>query len=607
MSRALLAAVGAVAVATAWLLARTPPFLPSPSSRGTAADLPASADEQRLEQHCRWFAHMRWIAALLALFLALTTVGLGFLPKSVLTPLLLTIVAIGASNLVYAALERRRIVSRSLLLAVQLNVDLAFLVLLLHLSGGIESPLYLLPVFNVLLGGIVLTRRQCFFMAWMGGLLCAGAACAEWARLIPHFTLVIVPHGEHGDVHDAYAASYMTARSTLQLGMMLLTAHFVSRLAEQSRAYARGLARAAEEGRAGRELLEQALENTGVGLRVLDEALQPLFVSEQWRRWFPPGTDEERVALSRASVPDSPLRRTLEDSSVQRFELPVRAPAAAGRTFAVTTAPLHDPSGRTDRAVELVQDVTAEKESQQRMLKASKLAAVGEVAGKLAHEINNPTAIVSAKGRLLLSDRRAEMSPKVAHEVERIVELADRVAGIAKGLLAYGRPSAAPRVRVDPSLAVRRALSLVESQCVRQGVRVVDDLGAAVPAVDASPPELEQVFLNLFLNALDVMPEGGVLAVTAPSGARLAGGTPAVQIVVVDTGPGVPEDLREKVFDPFFTTKDEGRGSGLGLAVCQGIVRSHGGEVEIEGRPGYGARFAVRLPLPSANGRDVDG
>jgi signal transduction histidine kinase len=257
--------------------------------------------------------------------------------------------------------------------------------------------------------------------------------------------------------------------------------------------------------------------------------------------------------------------------------------------------------------VELVQDVTAEKESQQGMLKASKLAAVGEVAGRLAHEINNPTAIVSAKGRLLLSDRRAEMSPKVAREVERIVELADRIAGIAKGLLAYGRPSAAPRTREDPSVPVRRALSLVESQCVRHGVRIVDDLGAALPAVDASPPELEQVFLNLFLNALDVMPEGGVLAVTAPGGARLADGAPAVQIVVVDTGPGVPDDVREHVFDPFFTTKDEGRGSGLGLAVCQGIVRSHGGEIEVESRPGYGARFAVSLPVPPGTRSDADG
>jgi len=610
MSPLLLSTLVVIVGGIAWLLARTPPFLPTTSTRAAPEEAEASlgVEERRLAQHGRWFAHMRWIAALLALFLALATVGLGFLPKAVLAPILSTIAGIGASNLVYAVAQRRRLVSVGTLLTIQLNVDLGFLVLLLHLSGGIESPLYLLPVFNVLLGGIVLTRRQCFFMAWLGGLICAGAACAEWARFIPHFTLAIVPHGEHGDVHDAYSATYTSARSALQLGMMLLTAHFVSRLAEQSRAYERGLAAAAEEARSGRELLEQALENSGVGLRVIDEALRPLFVSEQWRRWFPRETAEERAALEAAAAPDSPLRRTLDGSSVQRSELVLGSEAAAGRTFAITTAPLHDPSGRTDRAAELVQDVTAEKESQARLLKASRLAAVGEIAGKLAHEINNPTAIVSAKGRLLLSDRRAEMSPKVAHEIERIVDLADRIAGIAKGLLAYGRPSIAPRTRLDPALPARRALSLVDDQASRQGVRLVDQMPATLPVVEASAPEMEQVFLNLFLNALDAMPDGGALTLAArPAGACLARGEAAVEIIVADTGPGVPADVRERVFEPFFTTKEEGRGTGLGLAVCQGLVRGHGGEMEIDTGAAHGARVLVRLPLLAEARRRGDG
>jgi signal transduction histidine kinase len=535
------------------------------------------------------------------------TIGLGFLPQRVLPPLLFTIAVVAGTNVAYGAIARRGLLETRRLLAAQLYVDLGLLIVLLHLSGGIENPLYLLPVFNVLLGGIVLTRRQCFVLAWAGGVVCSAAVWAECERVIPHYTLSIVPHGAHGDFHVAFDPTFVAARVALQIAMMLLTAHFVSRLADQSRANERGLVAAAAEARAEHELLEQALENTRTGLRVLDPGLRPFLVNDQWRRWFPAGSAAESAILAWASTPASPQRRTLGDSSVQRGELTVSEPGASGRTFAVTTAPLHDGSGRSDRVVELVQDVTAEKEGQQRMLKASKLAAVGEVAGKLAHEINNPTAIVSAKGRLLLSDRRAEMSPKVASEVERIVDLADRIAGIAKGLLAYGRQSAAPRMRVDPSLPVRRALSLVEGQAARQGVRIVDDVGATLPAVDASAAELEQVFLNLFLNALDVMPEGGVLAVTAPGGVPLADGTPAVQIVVVDTGPGIPEDVREHVFDPFFTTKEEGRGSGLGLAVCQGIVRSHGGEIEVESTPGHGARFTVRLPVPSATGRDADG
>jgi C4-dicarboxylate-specific signal transduction histidine kinase len=390
--------------------------------------------------------------------------------------------------------------------------------------------------------------------------------------------------------------------------MMLLTAHFVSRLAEQSRAYERGLALAAEDARAGRELLEQALENSGVGLRVVDEGLRPLFVNAQWRRFFSLDTEEERAALAAAAAPDSPLRRTFEESSVHRSELVLGAEGAGARAFATTTAPLHDPSGRTDRVAELVQEVTAEKESQARLLKASRLAAVGEVAGKLAHEINNPTAIVSAKGRILLSDRRAEMSPKVAHEIERIVDLADRIAGIAKGLLAYGRPSVAPRTRLDPALPARRALSLVGDQASRHGVRLVDQMPATLPLVDGSAPELEQVFLNLFLNALDAMPDGGALALTArASGPRLSHGEAAVEIVVADTGPGVPADMRERVFEPFFTTKEEGRGSGLGLAVCQGLVRGHGGEMEIDTASANGARFLVRLPALVATRREADG
>ena len=586
MSAFALALAAAVLAATAWLLVKVPPFLPP--FQGVRPTDEAAAEEIRLGQHMRWFEHMRWIVTLLALLVVIVTIELGFVPADMLVPLLLTISVVALSTVLYSAIDRRHLLRRRRLLFIQLSVDLALLVVLLHLSGGIDSPLYLLPVFNVLLAGIVLSRRECFVLAWAGGLVCAMGVGAEWAQFIPHFPLMA--HGGHGSASGA-GASYVTARALFQLGLMLLTAHFVSRLSGQTRTYERDLAVAAEESRAGRELLEQALENTGVGVRVVDETLRPLIVSEQWRRFFPAGSAEETTLLQRAEVPDSPLRRTLEHSSVERSELAVDT----RRTFAVTTAPLHDPAGRTVRAVELVQDVTAEKESQQRLLKASQLAAVGEIAGKLAHEINNPTAIISAKGRILLSDRASEMSAKVNREVGRIVALADRVASIAKGLLAYGRPSVAPHRPTDPALAVRAALSLVEHQASRQNVAVVDHLGE-LPRIRGSSSELEQVFLNLFLNALDAMPSGGTLMV-ASRPARVPGtSSEAVEIVVTDTGHGIPDDVREHVFEPFFTTKEEGRGSGLGLAICQGIVSSHGGELEVESEPGRGTQFIVRLP-----------
>jgi hypothetical protein len=214
---AALAAVAVAMAAAAWLLFRTPPFLPFIQGRTQGV---VGADEQRLEEYARWFIHMRWVAALLSLVLVVATVGLGFLPWRVLPPLLFTIALIAGTNLFYGAIARRRRLDTKTLLAAQLYADLGLLVILLHLSGGIENPLYLLPVFNVLLGGIVLTRRQCFLLAVAGGLVCSAAVWAECAHLIPHYTLTIVPHGAHGDFHVAFDPTYVAARVALQIAMM---------------------------------------------------------------------------------------------------------------------------------------------------------------------------------------------------------------------------------------------------------------------------------------------------------------------------------------------------------------------------------------------------
>ena len=290
-----LAFAAVVLTATGWFLATVPPFLPP--FQGVRPGDAAAADEIRLAQYQRWFAHMRWMVALLALLLVIVTIELGFVPAETLVPQLLTIAIVPLSNVLYSAIDRRRLLARRSLLFFQLSVDLGLLIVLLHLSGGIDSPLYLLPVFNVLLAGIVLTRRQCFVLAWAGGLVCAAGVGAEWARFIPHFTLM--SHGGQAAAHGGHGVTYVAARAALQLGLMLLTAHFVSRLAGQTWTYERGLAVAAEEARAGRELLERALENTAVGVRVVDEALDPLLVNEQWRRFFGAGTVEEEAACAR--------------------------------------------------------------------------------------------------------------------------------------------------------------------------------------------------------------------------------------------------------------------------------------------------------------------
>jgi signal transduction histidine kinase len=253
--------------------------------------------------------------------------------------------------------------------------------------------------------------------------------------------------------------------------------------------------------------------------------------------------------------------------------------------------------GLADRALAQARSLEValaeQQEAQARVVRAERLAAVGELAGQVAHEVNNPIAIISAKARLLLRDGRAELPEKAGQEVAKIADLADRVARIAQGLLSYCRPAPGARAPLDASLPLRRALAYVESRAAAAGVQVRDELPAGLPQVHANANELEQVFLNLVLNALDAMPAGGELRIAAERDPP--GQEGRLVIVVADTGTGIPPELLDRVFEPFLTTKG-GQGSGLGLSICQGLVRSHGGDIRVESRVGAGTRVHVSLP-----------
>jgi C4-dicarboxylate-specific signal transduction histidine kinase len=240
----------------------------------------------------------------------------------------------------------------------------------------------------------------------------------------------------------------------------------------------------------------------------------------------------------------------------------------------------------------LARDVTQLRWIQERVRRAEQLAAVGELAGKVAHEVNNPIAVISAKARLLLSRNRNELSGHAATELVKITDLSDKVAHIARGLLTYARPSHGVAAPTDIKTVVGRALSMVEAAAEAAGVEILEHVPASLPPVHANAVEMEQVFVNLFMNALDAMPDGGRLsvraAVAADQGERLT-------VVVEDTGVGIPHELQDQVFEPFMTTKPQGKGTGLGLAVCLGLLRSHGGEIALESEPGAGTRVYVHL------------
>jgi signal transduction histidine kinase len=599
--RGLTASLIAAALA-GWLIVRSsPPLLATALSTEawTRGDRPT--DDERLANYAHWFVLMRWVAVAVAGALVFVVVRVAeLLPAVVWWPLVATVAALAGLNVLYTIWIRRRKVTRPML-AVQAYGDIAILIVLLHFSGGIENPLSPLLLFHVIIAGIVLSRRQCYAVAGVATFLLAAMASAEAAHVIPHYTLGIFPHVEAAGhlVHAAHQPLFTATSVGLLAGILFLTAYFVTTLSDRIRHSERQLEEFADTALAERQLMEQALATTGTGLCVCGPSHGQHWVNQRWEEWFGDVSVND-VCACEDDNGYGPACRTVREGIHSRAEVEIEAggDGQGGRVFQITTAPIRDKDGTVVQAASLAQDFTAQREARERMLQACRLAAVGELAGQVAHEVNNPIAIISAKSRLLLSDRAGEMSEKVAEELGKITDAADRVAQIAQGLLSYCRPSPATRAPMDVSLSIRQALSMVEQRAADAGITIDMEIPDELPLVTANAGEMQQVFLNLLLNAVDAMPDGGRLRIAArvePEGTEEAGQAWLV-FTVSDTGPGICGHVRDKIFEPFFTTKAEGRGAGLGLPICVGLLRSHGGTLALEDSPGGGARAVVRLP-----------
>lgn len=578
-----------LAVFVAWLILRaSPPLLPPVAGSDVARSLVPA--QTRTENFVVWFIVMRWIAVLCAATLVFITVKLThLLPDETWWPLNAIIFLLALLNFTYSVALRRG-VSHGRLLLLQVYADLALLTSLLHFSGGLENPLSLLMLLHVIIGGIVLSRRQCYGVATVATLLVAGLAAVEASGIVKHYTLGIFPHhsGDGDEVHASMHSPFALSSVAIQGVFFYLTAFFVSRLASRLRYDERQLESMAERAVAERQLLERALDTTGTALRVLDADLSPEFSNGRWDAWFAPGGDVVEL-LPRIEDERAKSRRDPSDGApcVSEVSSPDRSNA---RTFQLTTARLAGRADKPGQTVELVQDISAQKEVQAQILQAGRLAAVGELAGHVAHEVNNPIAIISGKARLLLSRHRESLTPVLQSELEKIVELADRVARIAQRLLSSSRPAPALREPIDVRAPLRKVLDMMDHRARGTQIDVVETASSDVPRVHANAQEMEQVFLNLVLNSFDAMPDGGTLTI------EVAPGTTTVDIRIRDSGAGVPVDVQSKIFEPFLTTKSDKRGTGLGLPISRRIVGNHGGELLLVESSSAGSTFLVSLP-----------
>lgn len=247
-----------------------------------------------------------------------------------------------------------------------------------------------------------------------------------------------------------------------------------------------------------------------------------------------------------------------------------------------------------DRIDELEREMAA---LNTQVVEAGKLGALGEMAAGIAHEINNPVAIMMEEAGWI-DDILVDIGPdnpavpEIARSAAQIRNQGKRCRDITHKLLSFARKSDRDLQRLDLNALVRELVGLCDQRAASAGVTVSLALAADLPPVLASPSEMQQVFLNLFNNAFDAMEgTGGALRITS----AVAQGD-MVGVTVVDTGPGIPEAILQRIYDPFFTTKPVGKGTGLGLSICYGIVKKLGGELKVNSLVGVGTSFQVLLP-----------
>ena len=408
--------------------------------------------------------------------------------------------------------------------------------------------------------------------------------------------LVTTPHETVSELLDQRLGE-MLGLMLVVVGL-LLTALLATGAVFLVGARARGQALHAQ--REERERLERILSGLGVGVFVMDSGRRITWANRVAADWFG-GTDglKGRSCCEVLHEPSQPCtfcpidrqagggrpvhaRRTIEGSSGRRV-------------YGITATPVRDPSDRVSEVLHVLQDLSEQVELEEQVARAERLASLGRLAAGVAHEVGNPLTSMSSFIQILLErdqdDFTRKSLEKVFGQVQRIDRIVRRLGNLARGPDASLGP-----VMVDRCLL--SALEVVEYDKRFSEVELQFALSGDLPQVMSNASQLQQVFINLLLNAMDAMEEGGELELGA-SERRGTGDRSRLDGVVAwvrDTGAGIPKEIIHRVMDPFVTTKDVGKGTGLGLAISYSIVQSYGGTIHIDSKPGEGTRVEVWLP-----------
>ena len=398
-------------------------------------------------------------------------------------------------------------------------------------------------------------------------------------------TTAATRHPEERELLQAAFRTFDEAAQTLQQSYSTLTARVEQMDVELARSN-EALRRQLCDNEAMRGHLDGILESLSTGVLVTDDGGT---ISRSNR------AAEALLGATGAELRTRSASTILADAGLALCDRPQRI----GQTVvSISQVPLHSDSGARSGHLILLQDITRIYQLEEQLQRKDRLAAMGELIGRIAHEIRNPLGSVELFASMLQRDLGERSSAKrYARQISQAVQSMD---GLLANLLLYMRPVRMARGWHAAEPLIGDSIKLAAHAITKVPVDIRVDISREIRSIWCHDGQLKQVLVNLVVNAVHAMPDGGVLAISLDQEPLQALGIPAVRLTVRDSGVGIEPAHRSRIFDPFFTTKDEG--TGLGLAIVYSIIEAHQGRIDVESTVGQGTICSIILPHPSAGG-----
>ena len=569
-----------------------------------STDLPLKTE---LIKRIRWLVNLRWIAITgVLLTVSIASWGLHIIDN--LTPLYIIAALMTLYNFesqIYPKhLTEKPLVSIQWHAGRHIILDLFSLTALLHFSGGVENPFIFYFIFHLVIASILLSKKVSYILATLNTILLSALILLEYYHILPHFHLQnFLP--ETLWRNPIYISSVLFVfTSTLFFSVYLATSIMDTARAREAETHElkdnlEEKVVELEEARGAvlfeRNKLTSIIECMQEGVIFVDNKNHVSLFNKAGQQ-----IQKEQFGLDTESIQspaaDGVLLQIAEDLSKGHAVIEQQSLQIKEKFFENTYAAVRDRNDNYLGTVLVCRDVTDRKRMEQQMIQSEKMAAIGELAAGVAHEINNP---LDGLLNCILRIRRDPLNERQTKEYLGLMEEALRRIETTVGqLLNFSRQRDLALTSVSLNEVVSEVVGLIAYSAEEKGIQIEKHFQKDLYLIRGDKHLLEQVVLNLALNAIGAMPDGGVLTFTTGEiefDALL--GKAAAFIQVADTGIGIPKSVQDRIFDPFYTTKITEKGTGLGLSVSNRIVRQHEGVIEFDSEVEQGSVFTVKLPI----------